>query len=53
MAKNRTKEDIKKRGKSDLSFIILDKDGKIEMELEDGIIKKTNVSNIEKGDNVI
>jgi len=54
MTKKRTKANIIKREKSDLSFVILDKDGKVETELEDGIIKKIpDESNIGKGDNVI
>jgi len=51
MTKKRTKADIKKRAISNLTFRILDKDGKTETEIEYGIIKRTpKDSDLKKGD---
>jgi len=52
--KKRTKADIKKRELSNCSFVILDKEGKPELEIEEGKIKKTRKdSEFEKGENIM
>jgi len=46
--KKRTKADLKKRELSDSTFLILDKDGKVETEIEEGEIKRTKNKDISK-----
>lgn len=53
MPKKRTKANIEARRKSDLNFIILDKDGKAETKIEEGIISKIpKERNLNKDDNI-
>lgn len=49
MTKKRTKANIEARRKSDLNFVILDKDGRIETKIEEGIIKITDKPKFVKG----